>query len=77
MNRMGEIESAEALEKGLAKALNRAAPYIRGRLGKQIDMKFTPQLHFIADHSYDEGAYMEAVFNRPEVRRDLETGDED
>lgn len=56
----------------LAKALNRAAPYIRGQLGKRIDMKFTPQLHFIADHSYDDGAYMDAIFNRPEVRRDLD-----
>lgn len=56
----------------LARALNRAAPYIRGQLGKRIDMKFTPQLHFIADHSYDDGAYMDAIFNRPEVRRDLD-----
>lgn len=56
----------------LAKALNRASAFIRGRLGKHIDMKFTPQLHFIADHSYDDGAYMDAIFNRPEVRRDLD-----
>ncbi|MAN74863.1 MAG: ribosome-binding factor A [Henriciella sp.] len=70
-------ETDEDAQTALAKALNRAAPYIRGRLGKQIDMKFTPQLHFIADHSYDEGAYMEAVFSRPEVRRDLEAGEDD
>lgn len=69
-------ETDETAQTTLAKALNRAAPYIRGRLGKQIDMKFTPQLHFIADHSYDEGAYMEGVFNRPEVKRDLDV-DED
>ncbi|MGB3627571.1 MAG: ribosome-binding factor A, partial [Henriciella sp.] len=50
----------------------RASAFIRGRLGKQIEMKFTPQLHFIADHSYDKGAYMEAIFDRPEVRRDLD-----
>ena len=42
------------------------------QLGKRIDMKFTPQLHFIADHSYDDGAYMDSVFNRPEVKRDLD-----
>ena len=45
-------------------------------LPKHIDMKFTPQLHFIADHSYDEGAYMESVFNSPQVKRDL-VGDEE
>jgi len=64
-------ETDETAQNTLAKALNRAAPYIRGRLGKHIDMKFTPQLHFIADHSYDEGAYMESVFNSPQVKRDL------
>ncbi|HIG23943.1 MAG TPA: 30S ribosome-binding factor RbfA [Henriciella marina] len=69
-------ETDEAAQTALAKALNRAAPYIRGRLGKHIDMKFTPQLHFIADHSYDEGAYMESVFNSPQVKRDL-VSDED
>ena len=56
----------------VAKALNRASAFIRMQLGKRIDMKFTPQLHFIADHSYDDGAYMDAVFNRPEVKRDLD-----
>ncbi|GGB69960.1 MULTISPECIES: 30S ribosome-binding factor RbfA [Henriciella] len=61
-----------AAQDELAKALNRAAAFIRGKLGKQIDMKFTPQLHFIADHSYDDGAYMDAIFNRPEVKRDLD-----
>ncbi|RIJ23853.1 30S ribosome-binding factor RbfA [Henriciella barbarensis] len=69
-------ETDETAQNTLAKALNRAAPYIRGRLGKHIDMKFTPQLHFIADHSYDEGAYMESVFNSPQVKRDL-AGDEE
>lgn len=67
---LGETDEDARIE--LAKALNRASSFIRGRLGKQIDMKFTPQLHFIADHSYDDGAYMDSVFNRPEVKRDLD-----
>ena len=67
---LGETDEEARIE--LAKALNRASSFIRGRLGKQIDMKFTPQLHFIADHSYDDGAYMDSVFNRPEVKRDLD-----
>ncbi|MEQ9314299.1 MAG: 30S ribosome-binding factor RbfA [Henriciella sp.] len=65
-------ESDPEAQNELAKALNRASAFIRGRLGKHIDMKFTPQLHFIADHSYDDGAYMDAIFNRPEVKRDLD-----
>ena len=40
----------------LAEALTRAAAFLRGKLGREIDMKFTPQLHFIADKSYDEAS---------------------
>ena len=56
----------------VAEALTRAAPFLRGKLGRQIDMKFTPQLHFIADHSYDDASDMDAVFRRAEVARDLD-----
>lgn len=67
---LGETDPAK--QDAVAKALNRAKAFIRMQLGKRIDMKFTPQLHFIADHSYDDGAYMDSVFNRPEVKRDLD-----
>ncbi|MEO0608609.1 MAG: 30S ribosome-binding factor RbfA [Pseudomonadota bacterium] len=60
----------------IATALNRAAGFLRGRLGRQIEMKFTPQLSFIADHSYDEANEMNAVFRRAEIARDLDP-DED
>ena len=56
----------------IADALNRAAAFLRGRLGREIEMKFTPQLHFIPDFSYDEAAEMSAVFRRAEVARDLD-----
>ncbi len=65
------VTDKEAIEKTAA-ALGRAASFLRGRLGRQIDMKFTPQLHFIPDLSYDEASAMEAVFRRPEVARDLD-----
>ncbi|GAB5457974.1 MAG: 30S ribosome-binding factor RbfA [Henriciella sp.] len=55
-----------------AAALGRAAAFLRGRLGRQIEMKFTPQLHFIPDLSYDEASAMDAVFRRSEVARDLD-----
>lgn len=57
----------------IATALNRAAGFLRGRLGREIELKFTPQLHFIADLSYDDAAEMNAVFRRAEVARDIET----
>jgi len=65
------VTDKEAIEKTAA-ALGRAASFLRGRLGRKIDMKFTPQLHFIPDLSYDEASAMEAVFRRPEVARDLD-----
>ncbi|MEP1144908.1 MAG: 30S ribosome-binding factor RbfA [Henriciella sp.] len=60
----------------IATALNRAAGFLRGRLGREIEMKFTPQLHFIADHSYDDAADMDAVFRRAEIVRDLDPKDD-
>ena len=56
----------------VAEALNRAAGYLRGRLGRQIEMKFTPQLHFINDASYDDASEMDALLNSARVRRDLD-----
>ena len=58
-----------------AEALNRAAAFLRGRLGRQIEMKFTPQLHFIPDLSYDEASAMEAMFRTPEVAKDIKRDD--
>ncbi len=67
---LGETDK-ERIE-AVSNALNRAAAFLRGRLGRQIEMKFTPQLHFIPDLSYDEASAMDAVFRRDEVARDLD-----
>jgi ribosome-binding factor A len=53
-------------------ALNRAAPAIRGYLGKKIDLKFTPAVKFVADQSFDEAQKIEKLLHRPEVARDLD-----
>lgn len=66
---LGITQKAEI--ESLAAGLNRAASFLRGRLGRQIEMKFTPQLHFIPDLSYDEASAMDAVFKRAEVARDI------
>lgn len=58
-------------------ALNRHAKFLRGRLGRQIDMKFTPDLKFLHDESFDEATRMSRLFDDPRVRRDLEAHDED
>lgn len=55
----------------LAGALNRAAGFLRGKLGREIEMKFTPVLNFIADKSYDEATAIDRLLADPRVRRDL------
>ena len=39
-------------------------------------MKFTPELHFIPDISYDEAKHIEDLLRRPDVARDLAKKDE-
>lgn len=52
-------------------ALNRHSKFLRGRLGRSIDMKFTPDLRFLHDESFNEAARMNRLFDDPKVRRDL------
>lgn len=58
-------------------ALNRHARFLRGALGRQIEMKFTPELRFHHDESFNEAARIERLFDDPRVRRDLEAPDTD
>lgn len=52
-------------------ALNRHAKFLRGRLGRLVDLKFTPDLKFRHDESFDSASHMDRLFARPEVARDL------
>jgi ribosome-binding factor A len=52
-------------------ALNRHARFLRGRLGHAIDMKFTPDLKFLHDESFEEAAKMSRLFADPRVAQDL------
>lgn len=58
-------------------ALNRHARFLRGRLGQGIDMKFTPELKFQHDESFDEAERMARLFADPKVRGDLAKPDRD
>ena len=55
----------------VVEALNRAAKLLRGRLGRHIDMKFTPDLRFLHDESFNEAARMDRLFDNPKVQQDL------
>mgnify|MGYP001809782523 CR=1 FL=1 len=55
----------------VVRGLSRCAGFLRGRLSRATDMKFTPQLHFVADGSYDEASAIDALLRSPDVARDL------
>ena len=52
-------------------ALNRAAGYLRGQLGRELTLRYTPRLGFAADHSFDHAGRIQELLSRPKVRRDL------
>ncbi|MEO8115314.1 MAG: 30S ribosome-binding factor RbfA [Phenylobacterium sp.] len=51
--------------------LNRHGKFLRGKLGRAIDMKFTPELKFIHDETFDEAARISRLFDDPRVAQDL------
>ncbi|THD74424.1 MAG: 30S ribosome-binding factor RbfA [Phenylobacterium sp.] len=51
--------------------LNRHAKFLRGRLGRSIELKFTPDLKFLHDESFNEAARMNRLFDDPKVQNDL------
>jgi ribosome-binding factor A len=56
----------------VVKALAKNKSYLRGALGKSVELRSVPDLRFMVDTSFDIGARMDEVLNRPEVRRDVE-----
>ena len=61
---------------GVIEALNKSASYLRGLLGRRIDLKYTPTLSFRSDESFQEASRIDALLDSPEVKRDLRA-DED
>lgn len=57
--------------------LNRAAKFLRGRLGRLVDLKFTPDLRFIHDESFNAASQMDRLFANPQVQRDIASESED
>ena len=66
----------------VVKALNLHAKFLRGVLGRSIDMKFTPDLKFVHDETFNVASHINALFEDPKVAQDLRrlsdvAGDED
>ncbi len=52
-------------------ALNRAAGFLRGQVGREMALRHVPRLVFEADRSFDEAGHVGEILARPRVRRDL------
>ncbi|MEM7223465.1 MAG: 30S ribosome-binding factor RbfA [Pseudomonadota bacterium] len=53
-------------------ALNKATGFLRGQLGREISLRYTPRLSFAADHSFVHASRVEELLARPRVKQDLE-----
>jgi len=63
--------------KPLVAALNRAAPFLRGRVGQLVKLRLVPTLRFEADRSFEVAERIEKLLHDPAVARDLVPGPAD
>lgn len=52
--------------------LGRHKKFLRGELGRRVELKYMPELRFAADTSIDTGERIDAILRSPEVARDLD-----
>jgi ribosome-binding factor A len=57
-------------------ALKRNVKYLRGEVAKRVNLKFSAQLKFLPDESFDEASHIDSILRRPEVARDLGADEE-
>ena len=61
--------------KAVIVALNKHKGFLRGEMGRLIELKFTPDLRFVEDESFAEAEKIETILKSERVRRDLEPGE--
>ncbi|HEY1736848.1 MAG TPA: 30S ribosome-binding factor RbfA [Methylovirgula sp.] len=52
-------------------ALEKNRKFIRGEIAHRVNLKFAPELRFRSDDSFEYGSKIDAIFDSPEVKRDL------
>ena len=65
------LESDSPRTKLILKALNHAAPFLRGQLAKEMVLRLVPSLNFVSDVSFDQAARIVELLNRPDIARDI------
>ncbi len=56
-------------------ALEKHKKFLRGEVGRRVELRSVPELRFRVDTSFDSGAKMDALLDSPEVRRDVQKGE--
>src|SRR5689334_4586993 len=59
----------------IVEALNRHRGFLRGELGRTIELKFTPELRFVEDTSFAEAQRIQRILHSERVARDLRDPD--
>ncbi len=57
--------------------LNESKGYVRKQLGKNMVSKFTPEIKFYKDDSFDEAFRIESLLRNPKVAEDLAKTDDE
>jgi ribosome-binding factor A len=57
--------------KEVLEALERNKRYVRGAIGRRVNLKFAPEIRFRADERFDEVERIEKLLRTPVVQRDL------
>lgn len=53
-------------------ALDRNKRYIRGEIAHVVNLKFAPEIRFVADESFDEATRIDRLLHSDKVRQDLD-----
>ncbi|WP_374306079.1 30S ribosome-binding factor RbfA [Methylocella sp.] len=54
-------------------ALERHKKFLRGEIAQRVHLRFSPDVRFKPDRSFEYGGRIDALLNSPAVRRDLES----
>ena len=67
----GDVGADRTRDRAVIEALGRAASYLRGRIGREIHLKYLPRLSFQRDTSYDTATRVSDILRSPDVAKDL------
>ena len=59
-------------EEAVLTALRRNVRYLRGEVSKRVHTKFSAQLKFLPDDSFEEASHIDSILRDPKVARDLQ-----